>query len=122
VAPRQHRRRICLFALLDRRCLPEEASKLAGAGDDDLAAGLAAAVAQVHPARVKTTLRTPGDLTDPGILAFLAKTQLGADFRAAPAVLSCLDQDASGVGGPALVIDPWRRCSSEVRSEGVMPR
>ena len=52
----------------------------------------------------------------------LAACELEPHRRRVPVVVGGLDQEPAGVPGPALVILPWRRCSSEVRSEGTIPR
>jgi hypothetical protein len=73
------------------------AGELAGTGDDELAARLTAPLAQVQPASMEATARSPGDLADSWILALLTLSQPRADLRTTPAVLRGLDQKA-----------PWR--------------
>jgi hypothetical protein len=102
--------------------LPEERGEFAGAGDRDDAGGLAPLDPQPRPALVKAPLGAPGDLDQARVLALLATGERLADARLVAVVVGGLDQQPTGVAGAGLGDRPLRRFSSEVRSEGTIPR
>ena len=124
-APRQRRRgAMSRRASVEERGLPKKGRQLAGAGHRGHVGRLAPAHDELLPLVLQALLGAPGQLTDPWVLAVLAAAQL---FRSETAGRrqTCLAASTSSrreCSGPAFVIAPWRRRSSEVRSEGTRPR
>jgi hypothetical protein len=83
-------------------CLPEERRELARAGDRDDAGGLAAAVAEVLPALVESSLCSPSDSDDTRILALLTLAERLTDER----VVAVVVRPRRGAGGRA-ESRPW---------------
>src|SRR5881409_1614596 len=75
---------------------PDEAGELAGAGDDDLLLGFAAA-GHPLPALVEPLLAAPGAFGHDRVLAALAAREFVADLRPAPCVPGRLDQQPADV-------------------------
>ena len=102
---------------LDR---PDEPGELAGAGDDDLLLWFAAAGHPV-PALVEALLAAPGALDHDDVLASLAAGELVADVGRRRACQADSTSSRRTWLLPTLVIDPCRRRSPELCSDGTRP-
>src|SRR6266540_3959368 len=86
-----------LTLLVEHGSLPQEGGELARAGNGDDPCRLTAREREIAPAAVQTSLRTPGDGADTGILSGLATDEPLIKARLVTVVVCGLDEQPSCV-------------------------